>query len=346
MTQFSAKWNPAKGEKKRAIAQRGLLPSEEVWFLGVCNNLSPLASEIALTPLRLLVMLNHEIKFEAAYSDISDLQSDPKKETVRVTTADARSMLIKMVPKADIPVIEHYVQFGQANAPDPQLVAEAEAASAATAEASLKIAAAKAVDWPHTIVKGKLSQKASEAILRQCHGDEQPWLILTSSGGAGTLVGFDDRMAIIKTGALTSFMAGSLGGERSATFHFTDITGIEYNSGFMNGVLEVLTPSYSGTANRDYWTGVSASRNADSNNPWTPSNTLPLAKLEYTQYLAEINELKSRISKSKQQSVQVVVAPAAANGLADQLAKLAELRDSGVLSDEEFGAAKTRLLSS
>ncbi len=141
-------------------------------------------------------------------------------------------------------------------------------------------------------------------------------------------------------------MAGSLGGERSATFHFTDITGIEYNSGFMNGVLEVLTPSYSGTANRDYWTGVSASRNADSNNPWTPSNTLPLAKLEYTQYLAEINELKSRISKSKQQSVQVVVAPAAANGLADQLAKLAELRDSGVLSDEEFGAAKTRLLSS
>jgi hypothetical protein len=40
---------------------------------------------------------------------------------------------------------------------------------------------------------------------------------------------------------------------------------------------------------------------------------------------------------------QAVAAPAAA-GLADQLAQLAALRDSGALSDAEFAAAKARLL--
>lgn len=38
------------------------------------------------------------------------------------------------------------------------------------------------------------------------------------------------------------------------------------------------------------------------------------------------------------------VAPAAATNVADELAKLAALRDSGVLSDAEFAAAKARLL--
>lgn len=37
--------------------------------------------------------------------------------------------------------------------------------------------------------------------------------------------------------------------------------------------------------------------------------------------------------------------PETATGIADELAKLAALRDSGVLSEEEFSAAKARLLS-
>lgn len=38
-------------------------------------------------------------------------------------------------------------------------------------------------------------------------------------------------------------------------------------------------------------------------------------------------------------------APAGGDQLADQLARLAELRISGVLTDEEFAAAKARLLT-
>lgn len=346
MTHFTVKWKADKAAKKAAVAEAALLPGEDVWFLGVCNNMKPLANEIALTALRVVALQDREIKFAARYGDIESLTTDEKKGTVAVVRRDGNSMLFKMVPKDDLAAIAHYYQFGLTTPPLPQLMEVATSAEVGDAAAAERINAAKQSDWPQTIVKGKLSRKASEAILRQCQGEEQPWLILTSSGGAGTLTAFDDRLAIIKTGGLTSFMAGSLGGERSATFNFPDVTGIEYNSGFVNGVLEVLTASYSGTANKDFWRGSARSRNADSNDPWTLSNCLPLTKSEYNAYLTEINQLKSRVSKAKQVSIQVVtsqVAPASL-GLAEQFEKLGSLHAAGVLSDEEFAAAKARLL--
>lgn len=236
--------------------------------------------------------------------------------------------------------------------------ADATSSGCSTPKADLARATAAARgEWPEgTRVRGraKLSSKASSAVLRQCHGeDDDPWLILVSGGGAGLLAAWDDRLAIIKTGALTSFMAGSLGGERSATFHFVDVTGNEYNSGMLNGVLEILTPSYSGGGNKDFWRGSTSSRNADSNDPWTLSNTLPLAKAEYNVLQGEIAELRSRIAEAKQPTV-IVQAPTAsaeppagspAPGMAGQIADLAVLHDSGVLSDEEFAEAKRRVIT-
>ena len=140
-------------------------------------------------------------------------------------------------------------------------------------------------------------------------------------------------------------MTGSLGGERSAVFHFVDVTGIEYNSGFVNGVLKVLTPSYSGAANKDFWRGSNNSRNADSNDPWTLSNTLPLSKSEYNATQSHIQELRSRISTAKRPVIHVEspMHPLS-GGLADELKKLAELRDTGILTAAEFDAAKGRIL--
>ncbi|WP_240977174.1 SHOCT domain-containing protein [Knoellia koreensis] len=346
MTQFSEKWKPEKGEKRLETARKALLPGEDVWFLGACNNLRPMANEIAVTPLRVLALSGPDIKFQARHDEVASVCTNGKKETLEVTCNDGRSMLFKMVPRADHAALEHYISYGRATPPPQTLLDEFAAARSAEAEGLARVSAAAEGNWPHTRVKGKLSRKASEAILRQCHGAEQPWLILTSSGGAGTLVAFDDRLAIIKTGGMTSLMAGSLGGERAATFHFVDITGIEYNSGFVTGVLEVLTPSYSGGANKDFWRGSNRSRNADSNDPWTLSNCLPLPKSEYNAAIADVQELKARIGRVKQPTIQVPAPqPPASEGLADQLQKLAALRDSGVLSDEEFSSAKARLLS-
>ena len=143
-------------------------------------------------------------------------------------------------------------------------------------------------------------------------------------------------------------MAGSFGGARIATFSYADITGVEYNSGFVTGVIEVLTPSYNGTSNRDYWRGTFSSRNADSNDPWTLSNTLPFDKLTYRQAAPHLAELRRRITEAKNPHVHVVAPQAVANDadtLGAQLQHLADLHRDGVLSDEEFQRAKQQLLA-
>ena len=57
---------------------------------------------------------------------------------------------------------------------------------------------AKRGEWHNAKVIGRLLSKASAAIGRLCQGDEEPWLILVSSGGAGVLaaVAWEDRLAI------------------------------------------------------------------------------------------------------------------------------------------------------
>lgn len=159
----------------------------------------------------------------------------------------------------------------------------------------------------------------------------------------GALLVFQDRCMIVKGGFWGGLMAGSLGGERAGTFYFTQITGIEYNSGMITGVLEILTASYQGSANKDYWRGTTKSRNADSNDPWTLSNCLPLSKDGYKSAQALITELKSLISQSQRPVVSQTVVQS--SDLASELQKLAALRDQGILSEEEFSSAKAKLIN-
>lgn len=116
----------------------------------------------------------------------------------------------------------------------------------------------------------------------------------------------------------------------------------------INGVLEVLTPSYQGTANRDFWRGTNQSRNADSNDPWTLSNTLPVDKMLYQKALPRLNEMRARIVDAKRPTVVVnspAAAPSGGGGFAEELSKLASLRDQGVLDESEFQAAKQAALA-
>lgn len=209
--------------------------------------------------------------------------------------------------------------------------------------------AAEKHQWGESVVVvgDPISTKATRAVLAHCGPGEQPWFLLSSSG-AGLLAAFDDRVLLVKSGAITSWMAGSMGGGRAATFMLADITGIEYNAGLLNGVLEILTASYSGSANRDYWRGSTASRNADSNDPHTQSNALPLHRRNHEAALPHLNELRARISRTKSPTAPPFAAPVAqaTTSLADQLADLAALREAQVLSDSEFTAAKAKLLNS
>src|SRR5687768_7419918 len=97
-TTFTAKWKPEKAAKKLATARPALLPGEDVLFLGVCNNMKPLVSELALTALRVLALQDGNIKFEARYSEVGSFVPDHKKGTVEVVRLDGGCMTFKAVP--------------------------------------------------------------------------------------------------------------------------------------------------------------------------------------------------------------------------------------------------------
>jgi hypothetical protein len=193
----------------------------------------------------------------------------------------------------------------------------------------------------------RVTNAMMRAIQRVSNPDEKPWLIIGGGDMAGCLAAFDDRLAIIKTGALTGLIAGAMGGERTSVIYFVDITGIEYNSGIVTGVLEVLTASYQGSANKDFWRGTLDSRNADSNDPFVLSNTLPLSKTHYKSGAPAIQELRDRISKAKRRETTIVAnvtAPVVQVSSADELKKFAELLEVGAITEDEFDAAKRRIL--
>ncbi|MDO3650847.1 SHOCT domain-containing protein [Nocardia mangyaensis] len=161
---------------------------------------------------------------------------------------------------------------------------------------------------------------------------------MLNCGNDGLLAAYRDRLIIAKIGLGASLVAGSLGGGRITTFPYTDITNIEYNSGLIMGVFEVLTPSYQGSANHDHWQSFVKNPNKSNNDPRALSNTLPLPKLVYNEALPHINTLQSRITAAKRPpSATQVPAP---TSLAEEIKELADLHAQGILSDAEFAAAK------
>lgn len=232
--------------------------------------------------------------------------------------------------------------------PTPQWVLRAEADAAARTSAKDEMTRlqvekfAAETNWTKPLPKWVVNAITSNRI-----EDEPVKIILMGNVGyAGALVAFEDRCLIAKGGAMGSFMAGSLGGGRITTFYYDQITGIEYNSGLLSGVLEILTPSYQGTANKDYWKGLASGskRNLDDNDPWKLSNTLPLNKDDYRAAKSLIDSLRKLIASYRRGGVAPIAQAAEKRDLSDELLKLADLRDKGILSDSEFTAAKIKLL--
>jgi hypothetical protein len=212
---------------------------------------------------------------------------------------------------------------------------------------SIAAASGRYANVPTNRAKANLPTHLVKVIEKNAKTGEDPLMIITGQYDStdGSLIVFKDRCVISKSGIIGGFMSGSLGGSRDATFYFRDITGIEYNSGMLTGVLEILTASYQGSENKDYWTGfLKADKNKSGNDPRAMSNTLPLIKSDYLSAKPLIDQLRTMIQDSKETKI-VVNNTSPAVSAADELGKLAELMDKGLITLEEFQAAKKRLLS-
>ncbi len=319
-----------------------LHPDEQILFLGQCLNIRPMLSHFVITSSRILGFEQDSLTFSHGAQDIERLELDASKGRVELTLVGGSSITIKSIPQVDMAKVER--RLNELRSPNSASSSHDVGLPPPSGPPVVTVAAANALSANGTtrLCGKELSAAARRALADVSNPDEVPWLVLNPGGATGALVAFEDRLAIIKAGAMTGFMAGSTFGSRQAVFYFRDITGIEFNSGLVTGVLEIQTSSYQGTANKDFWKGTLSSRNADSNDPFTLSNTLPMGKTEFRDCSEHIAELRKRIAASKQ---TVVIQQSDGSGFADQLAKLAALHAEGVLSAEEFAAAKQRLIS-
>jgi hypothetical protein len=182
-----------------------------------------------------------------------------------------------------------------------------------------------------------LNNKLRELARQNMSDDENIQFCLVSpselGGWSQAIVALDDRLLLIKPG----LVAGATFGGRVTSFYYRDITGIEVNAGLLYGVIEINTSSYQGTTQKDFWSIGDRDKN-----PFKVTNALPIMKFGLKHYRPYIDRLRQMIRTAKQG--EVMPPPQSSGSLSSELEKLASLRASGILTDEEFQQAKRRLL--
>lgn len=358
---FPAAWNSGKRSKYLAQAVAYLLPEERIIFVG--GGGPGVTPYLALTDVRLFSYGSAGVGATALLSDVDGFVFKAAGGIQIRGTSGEMLKLGTMMPK-DFTVLQLAFERTSGLTAPAAALTRYEEIRAAAAEADRISKLTITERWPDIAYVGVPTTAVYKAMQQLCRADEEPWLVISPGGVSGALVAFDDRLVIVKKGVFTAWMAGSMGFGRVTTFYYSDITNIEYNAGLLNGVLEVLTPSYQGTANKDYWRGTTKSRNANSNDPFTLSNTLPMDRVTYSTAQPAIHQLHQRVSAAKRgqvltrrKSTRVDSGPeadppggapattdASPPSLADELVKLGALRDAGHLTDQEFAVAKARLL--
>lgn len=338
---LGAKVTPIQFDKVSPSLDAALIEGEVILFMGNTNNLKPFFKYLFITNERIIGLSHPDkdvIKRELPHSKL-------KAAGLGTGIMDSKCLLVESVD------MERH-NFGVIKSEDSDFVLgllkelhgkQSNPNFEVLRGDKIKLAIRNQSEIP--VIGRKPNEKSMKVIIDHCNSDELPNFIISTGLGTGVFVAFNDRCMIIKVGAVASLMAGSLFGGRVSTFPYSEITGIEYNSGLLSGVLEVLTASYEGTKNKDFWKGTLKSRNKDSNDPWTLSNCLPLDRATYSQAQDYLNGLRKLITDSKKPSVIINNVGSSTAGITNQLRDLGELRDKGILTEEEFVAAKNKVIS-
>ena len=156
--------------------------------------------------------------------------------------------------------------------------------------------------------------------------------VLGGNGSAQVLIATDRRLLVVKVGILT----GSTGGGRTTAFNYADVTAIQIQLGITNGSLSVQSPGYGATQTGDFWN----SRNQQ--DPLKLPNVIIWSNRHDKIFAKELSWVRSKVDEARNPAPT----PGASDvgDVAQQIVNLAQLHLSGFLTDEEFSAAKSRLL--
>ena len=181
---------------------------------------------------------------------------------------------------------------------------------------------------------GQLRTRVQQAIVENVADGEPVRAIVRGSSGQA-IIGTDRRAIVCKPG----FMAGATFGAEVTTYSYLNITGIQVHKGMVTGTVVIETGQQA--TKTSYWKSGSKSVHEQ-------PNAVPVAA-EWEEVKAQATRLRHLVDEAHSPMITpqpAVTTQSGQSSMADELAKLVEFRDKGILTPEEFDAAKQRVLSS
>ena len=175
---------------------------------------------------------------------------------------------------------------------------------------------------------------------------EAIYVTIEGTGGQA-IVGTDRRLFVCKGG----FLAGAAFGRKTASWDYRNVAGIHMDHGLMSGIIVVQAPGTDGTP-------VKYQSRKEREDAFRAPHAIPLVAGQLRGAQLRVQRLRELVAAA--QAGQPVPLPAADRAALpaapeapvpappsplDDLRKLAELHAAGALSDEEFAAAKARVLA-
>lgn len=157
-------------------------------------------------------------------------------------------------------------------------------------------------------------------------GDDQVLVRLPGIPGFA-LVATDKRVMIITAG----FSSGAMMGQKCKSYEYSDISSIECSCGMTQGRVQLTVA------------GSLEVRQPGLGNAYQAENIVHFSSSEKDIFQQATNLIRQEISKAKRGNI--FVQQSQADDIPTQIKKLAELKDLGILSNDEFEAKKKDLLS-
>jgi len=168
-----------------------------------------------------------------------------------------------------------------------------------------------------------LGNRGEKLINSNLHERENIELKIKGTYGEAVVL-TNKRLYVLKWG----YFAGSFLGGRSLGFEFKDITGVELKTGILTGTLEILTPATQNAQKSIWGTG---NRNAT-----TSDNVVTFTRDMFDKFKESVKVIRGKINQTSTKTKS--------EGSIHDLEKLAQLKDKGIITKEEFEAKKKQIL--
>lgn len=168
---------------------------------------------------------------------------------------------------------------------------------------------------------------AFDAVLSQNLIPGEVVRVVIRGAGTSALVGTETRAFIMKKGLL----AGATFGAKVTTWEYANLAGVQLETTLMTAVLTLQAPGVE-SVDTSYW-------KSGKSDPWKAPHALPIADKRAAE--AGVALLRTLIAKSRESAP--LPQPPQADPV-EQIRRLGELREAGVLTEKEFEEKKRDLL--